>query len=89
MAHVVGGQWLKEVVGVLFLLTWAIAAATGVFGSSVALNAVSDHAICTNYYMVVSAVAIFVLASARKFEKMAWLTWAGFLSIYIAVFVVV
>lgn len=89
MAHVVGGQWLKEVVGVLFLLTWAIAAATGVFGSSVALNAVSDHAICTNYYMVVSAVAIFVLASVRKFEKMACLTWAGFLSIYIAVFVVV
>lgn len=28
-------------------------------------------------------------AAVRKFEKVAWLTWAGFLSIFIAVFIVV
>ncbi|KAJ6787532.1 hypothetical protein PWT90_02787 [Aphanocladium album] len=89
MAEVVGGKWLREVVGVLFLLTWSIASASGVFGSSVALNALSDHAICTNYFMLVSMIAIFILASVRKFQKIAWLTWVGFLSIFIAVFIVV
>lgn len=89
MAEVVGGLWLKEVVGVFFLVTYAIVGASGIFGSSVGLNALSSHAICTNYFMVVATIAVFILASARKFEKIAWLTWAGFLSVYIAVFVVV
>lgn len=89
MAYVVGGVWLKEVVGVFFLVTYAIVGASGMFGASVALNALSNHAICTNYFMLVSLVAIFALASARKFEKIAWLTWVGFLSVFIAVFIVV
>ncbi|EMR70805.1 putative transmembrane amino acid transporter protein [Eutypa lata UCREL1] len=89
MAHVVGGKWLREVVGVFFLVTYAIVGASGIFGASTALNALSNHAICTNYFMLVSTVAVFILASARKFEKIAWLTWAGFLSVFIAVFIVV
>lgn len=89
MADVVGGPWLREVVGFLFLLAWTIASASGIFGSSVALNALSDHAICTNYFMLVATVAIFILASVRKFQQIAWLTWVGFLSIFIAVFIVV
>lgn len=39
--------------------------------------------------MLVATVAVFILASARKFEKIAWLTWAGFISVYVAVFIVV
>lgn len=89
MANVVGGLWLKEVVGVFFLVTYAIVGASGIFGASVGLNALSNHAICTNYFMLVATVAVFILASARKFEKIAWLTWAGFLSVFIAVFIVV
>ncbi|KAK9791687.1 putative Transmembrane amino acid transporter [Seiridium cardinale] len=89
MAYVVGGVWLKEVVGIFFLVTYAIVGASGMFGASVALNALSNHAICTNYFMLISMVAIFALASARKFEKIAWLTWVGFLSVFIAVFIVV
>ncbi|KAI0405541.1 transmembrane amino acid transporter [Xylaria palmicola] len=89
MAEVVGGKWLREVVGVLFLVTFAIVGASGIFGSSVALNALSSHALCTNYFMLISMVIVFILASLRKFEKIAWLTWAGFLSVFIAVFIVV
>ncbi|PNH26784.1 hypothetical protein VD0002_g107 [Verticillium dahliae] len=89
MAYVVGGVWLREIVGVLFLVTYAIVAASGIFGSSVGLNALSSHAICTNWFMLVATIAVFGLASVRKFEKIAWLTWAGFLSVYIAVFIVV
>ncbi|KAF9875240.1 neutral amino acid permease [Colletotrichum karsti] len=89
MANVVGGTWLKEVVGVLFLVTYAIVGASGIFGTSVAFNALSNHAICTNSYMLVATACVFILASARKFEKIAWLTWAGFISVYVAVFIVV
>ncbi|KAF3352842.1 hypothetical protein VdG1_08615 [Verticillium dahliae VDG1] len=89
MAYVVGGVWLREIVGVLFLVTYAIVAASGIFGSSVGLNVLSSHAICTNWFMLVATIAVFGLASVRKFEKIAWLTWAGFLSVYIAVFIVV
>ncbi|OIW33224.1 amino acid transporter [Coniochaeta ligniaria NRRL 30616] len=89
MAHHVGGPWLREVIGGLFLVTFAIVAASGIFGSSVALNALSNHAICTNYFMLVATIAVFCLASVRKFEKISWLTWGGFISVYVAVFIVV
>lgn len=89
MAEVVGGPWLREVVGVFFLVTFAIVGASGLFGASVGLNALSSHAICTNYFMLVVTVAVFLLASVRKFEKIAWLTWAGFISVFVAVFIVV
>ncbi|KAK7751468.1 hypothetical protein SLS62_006553 [Diatrype stigma] len=89
MAHVVGGSWLREVVGVFFLVTYAIVGASGIFGASTALNALSNHAVCTNYFMLIATIAVFILASARKFEKIAWLTWAGFISVFVAVFIVV
>lgn len=89
MAYVVGGTWLKEIVGVFFLVTYAICVASGIVGAATGLNALSNHAICTNYFMLVSTIACFVLASVRKFEQIAWLTWVGFASVYIAVFIVV
>jgi hypothetical protein len=89
MAFVVGGAWFREVVGIFFLVTYAIVGASGIFGACVALNALSNHAMCTNYLMLIATIAVFILASARKFEKIAWLTWAGFLSIFVAVFIVV
>lgn len=89
MAGVVGGVWLKEFVGGLFLVSYAICVASGIVGAATGLNALSNHAICTNYFMLVSTIACFCLASARKFEQISWLTWVGFASVYIAVFIVV
>lgn len=89
MAYVVGGTWLKEIVGILFLVTYSICVASGIVGAATGLNALSNHAICTNYFMLVATIACFILASVRKFEKIAWLTWVGFASVYIAVFIVV
>jgi hypothetical protein len=67
----------------------SIVGASGIFGTSVALNVLSNHAICTNWFMLVATIAVLILASVRKFEKIAWLTWAGFLTVYVAVFIVV
>lgn len=89
MAQVVGGKWLGDTISVLFLITYTITAASGIFGSSVGMNALSNHGLCTTYFLLIAALATFVLASIRKFEKMAWAAWLGFASVYIAVFIVV
>ncbi|RYO76368.1 hypothetical protein DL766_006669 [Monosporascus sp. MC13-8B] len=89
MANVVDGAWLREMIGLVFLATYVIVGASGIFGSSTALNALSNPVLCMNYFTVVAAVAVFILAGARKFKKIVWLTWVEFLSLCIAIFIVV
>jgi hypothetical protein len=58
-------------------------------GVSTALNALSNHSLCTDYFSVIAAIMVGICASMRKFEKLAFITWAGFASVFIAVFIVV
>ncbi|KAJ5649601.1 uncharacterized protein N7484_003324 [Penicillium longicatenatum] len=89
MANVVGGPLLKEVVGFLFTVSYVIVAASGIIGVSTALNALSLHAICTVWFSLIGTIVITACASVRKFSHIGWLTWAGFASVYIAVFIIV
>ena len=47
MAALVGGRVYREVVGALFLVGFVLVMGSGVIATSSALNALSDHAICT------------------------------------------
>jgi hypothetical protein len=47
MAALVGGRVYREVVGALFLIGFVLVMGSGVIATSSALNALSDHAICT------------------------------------------
>ncbi|KAL1635256.1 hypothetical protein SLS58_010332 [Diplodia intermedia] len=89
MADHVGGVVCKEIVGALFIVAYVLCAGSGIIGVSTALNALSTHAACTNYWALIATAAIILLASVRKFEQIAWLTWAGFISILAAVLTVV
>lgn len=89
MASIVGGKVLREVIGFLFIITWVIVAASGIVGASTALNALSEHALCTNYFTLIVTLVMAGLAGIRKFEHLGWLTWAGFFTIYAAVLIVV
>lgn len=89
MGQLVGGRVVKEIAGVLFLIAFIIVGASGMVGVSTALNALSNHSLCTNYFSIIAAIMVGVCASVRKFEKIAWITWAGFASVFIAVFIVV
>ena len=89
MANVVGGWWLKELTGFLFIVAYVLCAGSGIIGVSVALNALSDHAACTVWWSFLATVVVIAAASVRKFQKIGWLTWAGFVSIFIAVLIVV
>jgi len=89
MGGLVGGKIVKEVTGMLFLIAFIIVGASGMVGVSTALNALSNHALCTNYFSIIAALMVALAASPRKFEKIAWITWAGFASVFVAVFIVV
>ncbi|PNS21536.1 hypothetical protein CAC42_895 [Sphaceloma murrayae] len=89
MAFVVGGNILKELTGALFIIDWTILAAGAILGVSTAFNALSLHALCTNYFTLISVIMVICMSSIRKFEHLGWLTWAGFASVYSAVLIVV
>jgi carbon starvation protein CstA len=89
MGQLVGGRVVKEITGVLFLVAFIIVGASGMVGVSTALNALSEHSLCTNYFSIIAALMVGLCASVRRFEKLTWITWAGFASVFIAVFIVV
>ena len=62
---------------------------SGIVGVSIAFNAFSSHGACTVWFSFVSAILVALAGSVRKFQKIGWLTWAGFVSIFSAVFIVV
>ncbi|KAJ5350147.1 hypothetical protein N7541_007874 [Penicillium brevicompactum] len=89
MAQVVGGPIVKELVGALFTISYVIVAASGIIGVSTAFNALSLHSICTVWFSFIGTIIIAMCASVRKFSHIGWLTWLGFGSVYIAVFIIV
>jgi hypothetical protein len=89
MAEVMGGIVLKEAVGALFLVAYVLCAGSGILGVSIAFNALSNHGACTVWFSFVATVLVVACASVQKFHQIGWLTWAGFVSIFVAVFIVV
>lgn len=89
MAQVIGGPILREIVGFMFVISYVITAASGIIGVSAAFNALSLHAMCTVWWSVVATVIIAAFASVRKFSHIGWLTWVGFFSVLVAVFIIV
>ena len=68
---------------------YVLCAGAGILGVSTALNALSEHAICTVWFSFVALLMTALTASVRTFANMSWVTWAGFISIYAAVFIIV
>jgi hypothetical protein len=62
---------------------------SGILGVSIALNTFSSHGACTVWFSFVSAILVAGCASVRKFYKLGWLTFAGFISVFIAVLMIV
>ena len=89
MALVTGGPIFREIVGFMFIVTYVITAASGIIGVSAAFNALSLHSMCTVYFSLIATVMIAIFASVRKFSHVGWLTWVGFASILVAIFIIV
>ncbi|SPO01220.1 related to neutral amino acid permease [Cephalotrichum gorgonifer] len=88
-AAVLGGPIAREVAGALFLLTWVLASGSGFIGLAQGFNALSSKKVCMVIWTLVAAVCTALIASIRTLGRLAILTWIGFGSIFIAVFIVV
>lgn len=62
---------------------------SGILGVTIGLNALSKHGTCTVTFSVVAAIVVIAAASFRKFQQIGILTWIGFISIFVAVFIIV
>ncbi|KAJ8081861.1 hypothetical protein PM082_007707 [Marasmius tenuissimus] len=89
MAQLVGGPILRETTSFIYLIAYILCAGAGIIGVSIALSVLSNDATCSVWFSLVSTVFIVAAASIRKFHDIAWLTWAGFASVFVAVFIIV
>ncbi|KAI9367397.1 transmembrane amino acid transporter protein-domain-containing protein [Aspergillus egyptiacus] len=89
MAGVLAGRAGKELTGIFFVVGNIICTGSAVIAVSTGLNALSHHAACTVWWALIGFVVIAGFASIRKLEQLSWLTWAGFFSVFIAVFIIV
>ncbi|GIZ40608.1 hypothetical protein CKM354_000394000 [Cercospora kikuchii] len=89
MAQEVGGAWARELCGALFIVALILCSGSGILGVTIGLNALSRHGTCTVAFSVVAAIVVIAAASFRKFQQIGILTWVGFISIFVAVFIIV
>ncbi|GKU11570.1 unnamed protein product, partial [Fusarium langsethiae] len=89
MMGLIWGRWGREMVGIQIIIAQVLISAGGIVTSAIGLNALSDHGTCTVWFAFVSAVLITMFSSIRTFSKLGWLTWFGFITFVLGVFVFV
>ncbi|KAL2758387.1 hypothetical protein ACRALDRAFT_2098624 [Sodiomyces alcalophilus JCM 7366] len=89
MAKVVGGRPLEAVVAVGLLIKFCFTCASATVTLSVALNSITDNAICTVGFMACAFVAFWLLSLPRRFSFVAKMGIPGTLSVVIPVFIVI
>ncbi|KAI5481936.1 aldolase [Pseudohyphozyma bogoriensis] len=70
--------------GVYWLYMTCIAG-SGLLSIAIALNTVSEHGTCSVVFVVVGAIACFLLSLIQTLEKLSWLGWIGLVSVMSAI----
>ncbi|KAK5682280.1 hypothetical protein LTS10_005406 [Elasticomyces elasticus] len=83
------GRAGRELVGAQLLIGQVLITAGGIVSVSTAFNALSDHGACTVIFSFVAAALITLFSSVRTFSRLGWLTWFGFATFFVAVFIFV
>lgn len=81
------GRIGKELVGLQILIAQILISAAGIVSISTALNALSEHSTCTVAFSAIAAIIITLFATIRTFSRIGWLTWLGFSTFFVAVFI--
>ncbi|KAG9570949.1 amino acid transporter, partial [Aureobasidium melanogenum] len=90
LADMMGNIWGRvgrELVGIQIIIAQVLISAGGIVTTATAFNALSDHGTCTAIFSLVSAILISLCSSIRTFSRLGWLTWFGFLTFFLAVFI--
>ncbi|PNP74513.1 hypothetical protein FNYG_12136 [Fusarium nygamai] len=83
------GRIGKELVGLQILVAQVLISAAGIVSISTAFNAISNHGACTVIFTLIGAISITLFSSVRTFSRLGWLTWIGFFTFFVAVFIFV
>nr|OQO25632.1 hypothetical protein B0A51_06059 [Rachicladosporium sp. CCFEE 5018] len=89
MMGLLWGRIGRALVGAQILVAQVLITAAGIVSISTAFNALSEHGACTVAFSAAAAVLITGCSSIRTFSRLGWLTWAGFITFFIAVFIFV
>ena len=89
MCGLLFGRVGRELVGIQILVAQVLITAAGIVSCSTAFNALSNHGACTVVFSFVSAALITGFSAVRTFSHLGWLTWVGFSTFFIAVFIFV
>lgn len=68
----------------IFVLVFIFSGGSLMLGTSIGLNAVSEHGTCTAVFVAVAAVLTFLTASVRTLNRISWLAWIGVVSVIVA-----
>lgn len=73
---------LKEFFAILYKTLLVMMCSSAVLASSIALNALSSHTVCTlRFKCIVAAAAVLIRGALRQLTKVAWLGWIGVVSV--------
>ncbi|KAF2830949.1 hypothetical protein CC86DRAFT_341457 [Ophiobolus disseminans] len=86
--RIIGGQLLAIVVGTAFVLNLILTCASSIITMSIALNSLSEHALCTILFILIPAIVSWLLCIPRKMKFMADFGIIATISIFAAVLIV-
>ncbi|KKK21029.1 hypothetical protein ARAM_002388 [Aspergillus rambellii] len=88
VGYMLFGRMGYELFGASFCLLYVFVSGSAILSISIALNALSTHAVCTAVFVAVSAIAGFMFSSIQTLGRISWLAWIGAFCIIVSVFVV-
>ncbi|KAI0481115.1 transmembrane amino acid transporter protein-domain-containing protein [Xylariaceae sp. FL0804] len=81
MMGVLWGPIGREFVGFMFLVAFILCAGSGILGTSIAFNALSEHGACSVLFSFVSTVLVVMFSSIRTWDRMTWPLTLAFVSV--------
>ncbi|CAO1619753.1 unnamed protein product [Parajaminaea phylloscopi] len=85
-----GNRYVREFFAVLYGILLVMICSSAMLTTSIALNAVSSHAICTlGFTGIIAAAGVIIGGGIRQMTKIAWLGWVGVISVALGIWVLV
>lgn len=81
------GRIGRELVGIQVIIAQILISASGIVTTATGFNALSSHGTCTVTFALVSTILVTICSSIRMFSRLGWLTWIGFFTFLLAVFI--
>ncbi|PWN34610.1 uncharacterized protein FA14DRAFT_115825, partial [Meira miltonrushii] len=84
------GRWGARALGMIYFLFAVLVVSAGLLTTSIALNALTNHATCTMVFVGLAALlACLIGAPLRDLHRVSWLGWLGMTCILSSVWVLV